>query len=113
MYQIPTATSRAASMFLRKTPSGGPMKLQNGHGAGAPLGGRHAEAPAAPPRRRDGRDGAAAGGLGSGLDADAVAVEDEDDEPEAGAQAAGPPRIRVTQCISTQVGCAMGCTFCE
>ncbi len=40
-------------------------------------------------------------------DADAAAaVEDEDDETEA----SGP--IRVTQCISTQVGCAMGCVFC-
>jgi 23S rRNA (adenine2503-C2)-methyltransferase len=48
------------------------------------------------------------------LDADAAAADDdEDDEPAAGASAAaGPPRIRVTQCISTQVGCAMGCTFC-
>jgi 23S rRNA (adenine2503-C2)-methyltransferase len=42
-------------------------------------------------------------------DADAAAaVEDEDDSAEEGAE--GP--IRVTQCISTQVGCAMGCVFC-
>ena len=40
-------------------------------------------------------------------DADAAAaVEDEDDPPADG----GP--IPVTQCISTQVGCAMGCVFC-
>jgi 23S rRNA (adenine2503-C2)-methyltransferase len=41
-------------------------------------------------------------------DADvAAAVEDEDDDPSADD---GP--IPVTQCISTQVGCAMGCVFC-
>ena len=34
--------------------------------------------------------------------------DDEDEEP--GANAAGP--VRVTQCISTQVGCAQGCVFC-
>ncbi len=38
-------------------------------------------------------------------DADAAAAEDDDD-------AALPERVRVTQCISTQVGCAMGCVFC-
>jgi 23S rRNA (adenine2503-C2)-methyltransferase len=32
--------------------------------------------------------------------------EDEDLPPEAGAP------VRVTQCVSTQVGCAMGCVFC-
>lgn len=42
-------------------------------------------------------------------DADAAAaVEDEEDEVPA---EAGAP-IPVTQCISTQVGCAMGCVFC-
>jgi 23S rRNA (adenine2503-C2)-methyltransferase len=43
------------------------------------------------------------------IDADAAAaVEDEDD-----ADADGPDEtVRVTQCISTQVGCAMGCVFC-
>jgi len=41
-------------------------------------------------------------------DADvAAAVEDEDDAPDGDD---GP--IPVTQCISTQVGCAMGCVFC-
>lgn len=39
-------------------------------------------------------------------DADAAAaVEDEEEAPEEG-------YIPVTQCISTQVGCAMGCVFC-
>ncbi len=42
-------------------------------------------------------------------DADAsAAVDDEEEELEA----AGPEYIRVSQCISTQVGCAMGCVFC-
>ena len=40
-------------------------------------------------------------------DADAAAaVDDEEDED------ASPEVSRVTQCISTQVGCAMGCVFC-
>ncbi len=43
-------------------------------------------------------------------DADAAAaVDDEDEAPEAPGPSAP---IRVTQCISTQVGCAMGCVFC-
>ena len=42
-------------------------------------------------------------------DADAgAAVDDEDEGPEAKKE----PWIPVTQCISTQVGCAMGCVFC-
>jgi 23S rRNA (adenine2503-C2)-methyltransferase len=42
-------------------------------------------------------------------DADAAAVvDDEDDRPEESSDAP----VRVTQCISTQVGCAMGCVFC-
>jgi 23S rRNA (adenine2503-C2)-methyltransferase len=48
-------------------------------------------------------------------DADAAAaVEDEDEEPSAvgGPGAVAEPFIPVTQCISTQVGCAMGCVFC-
>ncbi len=36
-------------------------------------------------------------------DADAAAAEDDDEAPE---------HVRVSQCISTQVGCAMGCVFC-
>jgi 23S rRNA (adenine2503-C2)-methyltransferase len=41
------------------------------------------------------------------MDADAAVADDEEDE------AIEPtPRVRVTQCISTQVGCAMGCVFC-
>ncbi len=48
--------------------------------------------------------------LASDLDADAAAaVDDEDDEE--GAPSPDDP-VRVTQCISTQVGCAMGCVFC-
>ncbi|MEO6575690.1 MAG: 23S rRNA (adenine(2503)-C(2))-methyltransferase RlmN [Polyangiaceae bacterium] len=43
-------------------------------------------------------------------DADAAAAVDDEDE---GPAPTGPSAaIRVTQCISTQVGCAMGCVFC-
>ena len=42
-------------------------------------------------------------------DADASAAVDDEEEDEAGAP---EPWVRVTQCISTQVGCAMGCVFC-
>jgi 23S rRNA (adenine2503-C2)-methyltransferase len=50
-------------------------------------------------------------------DADAAAaVDDEDDEGEEELARPGmpvrEPFIPVTQCISTQVGCAMGCVFC-
>lgn len=41
--------------------------------------------------------------------ADAAAADDEEDDDDATTNAAP---IRVTQCISTQVGCAMGCVFC-
>jgi 23S rRNA (adenine2503-C2)-methyltransferase len=46
-------------------------------------------------------------------DADAAAVE-PDDEAEASAELepADGPRTRVTLCVSTQFGCAMGCVFC-
>ncbi|HRG99937.1 MAG TPA: 23S rRNA (adenine(2503)-C(2))-methyltransferase RlmN [Polyangiaceae bacterium] len=51
-------------------------------------------------------------------DADAASVDDSEDdeagdgaEPPAGGEAKVEP-LRVTQCISTQVGCAMGCVFC-
>jgi 23S rRNA (adenine2503-C2)-methyltransferase len=46
-------------------------------------------------------------------DADAAAAVEEDEEDDSGAltpDAAVP--VRVTQCVSTQVGCAMGCIFC-
>lgn len=43
------------------------------------------------------------------MDADAAAADDEEDE---GEEVAAPGVVRVTQCISTQVGCAMGCVFC-
>lgn len=44
-------------------------------------------------------------------DADAAAAED-DDEPEESEATAVETHVRVTQCVSTQVGCAMGCVFC-
>jgi 23S rRNA (adenine2503-C2)-methyltransferase len=40
-------------------------------------------------------------------DADAAAAVEDEDEPEEESKT-----VRVTQCISTQVGCAMGCVFC-
>jgi 23S rRNA (adenine2503-C2)-methyltransferase len=43
-------------------------------------------------------------------DADAAAAVDDEDEEAADTEEG--PAIRVTQCISTQVGCAMGCVFC-
>jgi 23S rRNA (adenine2503-C2)-methyltransferase len=44
------------------------------------------------------------------VDADAAAAVDDEDED---AEAEGASEtVRVTQCISTQVGCAMGCVFC-
>lgn len=45
------------------------------------------------------------------LDADAAAADDEDEEGATEWQGKAPG-IRVSQCISTQVGCAMGCVFC-
>ncbi len=47
-------------------------------------------------------------------DADAAAAVDdgEDDEPGAAPEAGATEPVRVTQCVSTQVGCAMGCVFC-
>jgi 23S rRNA (adenine2503-C2)-methyltransferase len=45
------------------------------------------------------------------LDADAAAASDDDEEEEE-ATTDRASVTRVTQCISTQVGCAMGCTFC-
>jgi 23S rRNA (adenine2503-C2)-methyltransferase len=50
-------------------------------------------------------------GSAAELDADAASADDEDPN-EDGAEPASAPHIRVTQCISTQVGCAMGCVFC-
>jgi len=44
----------------------------------------------------------------SSEDADAAAADDEDDAEDAPHDEVA----RVTQCISTQVGCAMGCIFC-
>jgi 23S rRNA (adenine2503-C2)-methyltransferase len=57
-----------------------------------------------------------AGQASAELDADAAAADDDEDDAPAPAldarAAAEAPRVRVTQCISTQVGCAMGCVFC-
>jgi len=47
-------------------------------------------------------------GSAADIDADAAAADDEEDDP----SPTPTPRTRVTQCISTQVGCAMGCVFC-
>lgn len=47
------------------------------------------------------------------MDADAAAADDDgEDDDDFGPQAGTAPRTRVSQCISTQVGCAMGCVFC-
>jgi 23S rRNA (adenine2503-C2)-methyltransferase len=51
-------------------------------------------------------------------DADAAAADEDEDEDEGQENDSGAgvgtkePFIPVTQCISTQVGCAMGCVFC-
>jgi 23S rRNA (adenine2503-C2)-methyltransferase len=39
-------------------------------------------------------------------------AEDVDDDEDDGAEMASNETVHVTQCISTQVGCAMGCVFC-
>lgn len=53
-------------------------------------------------------------GSNASLDADSAAADDSDEAEEAAEPAplGAPPKKRVTQCISTQVGCAMGCVFC-
>ncbi len=54
-------------------------------------------------------------GAAAELDADAASADlDDEEEGPAGAPnfAGNETKIRVTQCISTQVGCAMGCVFC-
>jgi 23S rRNA (adenine2503-C2)-methyltransferase len=47
---------------------------------------------------------------GEAGDADAAVLDDEEDGP--GDAEREVAKKRVTQCISTQVGCAMGCVFC-
>jgi 23S rRNA (adenine2503-C2)-methyltransferase len=54
----------------------------------------------------------AKGLLPSPVNEDADAAAAVDDEEEEAAPATSAPTIRVTQCVSTQVGCAMGCVFC-
>ncbi|MDC3956540.1 23S rRNA (adenine(2503)-C(2))-methyltransferase RlmN [Polyangium jinanense] len=46
------------------------------------------------------------------IDADAAVADDDEEEDDAATEEAFRGKIRVTQCISTQVGCAMGCVFC-
>lgn len=54
------------------------------------------------------------------LDADGAAADDDDSENEPGDQSehgnprgiASPKKTRVTLCVSSQFGCAMGCRFC-
>ncbi len=46
------------------------------------------------------------------VDADAAAAVDDDEEEEDAPPGEAATYTRVTQCISTQVGCAMGCIFC-
>jgi 23S rRNA (adenine2503-C2)-methyltransferase len=53
--------------------------------------------------------GAEGGESDADVDADAAAAVEDEDDP-AAPDGSGP--IPVTQCISTQVGCAMGCVFC-
>jgi 23S rRNA (adenine2503-C2)-methyltransferase len=48
-------------------------------------------------------------GSAAEIDADAAAADEDEDAPDPTDKA---PQVRVTQCISTQVGCAMGCVFC-
>ncbi len=45
-------------------------------------------------------------------DADAAAADDDGTDDEVDGVEKTNEAIRVTQCISTQVGCAMGCVFC-
>jgi 23S rRNA (adenine2503-C2)-methyltransferase len=45
-------------------------------------------------------------------DADAAAADEDDEEDGGGDLNVATEHMRVTQCISTQVGCAMGCVFC-
>jgi 23S rRNA (adenine2503-C2)-methyltransferase len=61
-----------------------------------------------------GKPGALPSPLDAEGDADAAAApEDDEEEPEErGGGGGGSDVVRVTQCISTQVGCAMGCVFC-
>ena len=73
-------------------------------------------------RRRGHRDGAHPGEQGQrgrcGCASVDVDAEEEEGRARARARVRGPGRCepgsgdRVTQCISTQVGCAMGCVFC-
>jgi 23S rRNA (adenine2503-C2)-methyltransferase len=50
--------------------------------------------------------------LATDVDADAAAAVDDEEEEGEESGSSPDPHVRVTQCISTQVGCAMGCVFC-
>ncbi len=58
------------------------------------------------------RDGAAIESVLIPMAADARPDEDIEDEDLEAEESASGPKERVTQCISTQAGCAMGCAFC-
>src|SRR5262249_39891890 len=51
-------------------------------------------------------------GASASDDADAAAAPDDDEEEEDSAARADAAPVGVTQCISRQVGCAVGCVFC-
>jgi 23S rRNA (adenine2503-C2)-methyltransferase len=66
------------------------------------------------PRVAGGRSALPSPLAGHDEDADAAAAVDDEDEAddEPGAAEERSDVVPVTQCISTQVGCAMGCVFC-
>ena len=57
-------------------------------------------------------DAATSGAVAPEEDADAAAAVDDEDDDDEPTEAGVEKQVRVTQCISTQVGCAMGCVFC-
>jgi 23S rRNA (adenine2503-C2)-methyltransferase len=59
-----------------------------------------------------GSPAALAGASASEGDPDDDDPDDPDDAEDAEDADGARPKVRVTQCISTQVGCAMGCVFC-
>ncbi len=81
----------------------GPNAFRGGLGAASP-------ASAEPAGARDGGVDEAGVDEAGMDDADASAADEDEEEDEP--RSAEGSRTRVTQCISTQVGCAMGCVFC-
>lgn len=51
-------------------------------------------------------------GPGSASQLEQEEEEGDDDDDDEKLEPSAAPKVRVTQCISTQVGCAMGCVFC-